>query len=164
MNYHNITKDDMLNGEGIRVVLWVAGCIHNCPSCHNPITHDVDGGIDFDEAAKEELFFELKKDYVEGITLSGGDPLHEKNRDTILNLCMEIKEKFPNKNIWLYTGYTYDQIKDLDILNYIDILCDGRFVLNLANVSNPWVGSTNQRVIDVNKTKSVGNIVLKDKR
>lgn len=78
MRYHNITKDDMLNGEGLRTVLWVAGCSHNCPQCHNPVTWDINGGLAFDEAAKEELFEELKKDYISGVTFSGGDPLHEK--------------------------------------------------------------------------------------
>ncbi len=161
MNYHNITKDDMLNGEGIRVVLWVAGCTHKCPECHNPITHDINGGIPFDDMAKEEIFVELRKDYVEGITFSGGDPLHIDNRQTILSLAREIRTKFPGKDIWLYTGYTYEQIKDLEILNYIDVLCDGRFMIELMKESYPWVGSTNQRVIDIKKTKKENKIILK---
>ena len=97
MRYHNITKDDMLNGEGLRVVLWVAGCSHNCPECHNPVTWDIRGGIPFDQAAKDELFEELQKDYVSGVTLSGGDPLHPDNREETGRLIDEICDRFPGK-------------------------------------------------------------------
>ncbi len=105
MRYHNITKDDMLNGDGLRVCLWVAGCTHACKDCHNPITWDICGGIEFDEAAKQELFETLAKPYISGITLTGGDPLHPQNREPIGALVREIREKFPNKTIWLYTGF-----------------------------------------------------------
>ena len=108
MRYHNITKDDMLNGEGLRVVLWVAGCSHNCPECHNPVTWDIRGGIPFDQAAKDELFEELQKDYVSGVTLSGGDPLHPDNREETGRLIDEICDRFPGKTIWLYTGYDWE--------------------------------------------------------
>ena len=100
MRYHNITKDDMLNGDGLRVVLWVAGCEHHCPNCQNPVTWDINGGLEFDEAAKKEIFDELEKNYVSGITFSGGDPLHTQNRKDVGALIEEIKEKFPNKTIW----------------------------------------------------------------
>ena len=95
MRYHNITKDDMLNGDGLRVVLWTSGCNHNCKECHNPITWDIRGGIPFDQAAKDELFEELEKPYVSGVTLSGGDPLHPDNREDISSLIDEICERFP---------------------------------------------------------------------
>ena len=98
MRYHNITKDDMLNGDGLRVVLWVSGCTHACPECHNPVTWDINGGLPFDEAAKKELFAELAKPYVSGVTLSGGDPLIPQNVDDVSALIDEIKEKFPQKN------------------------------------------------------------------
>lgn len=147
MNYHNITKDDMLNGEGLRVVLWVAGCEHHCKGCHNPITWDENGGLLFDKAAKQEIFEELKKDYVSGITFSGGDPLHIKNRTDITVLAKEIKEIFPSKTIWLYTGYTYEAVKDLEIISYLDVLVDGKFVKELADVNYHWAGSTNQKII-----------------
>lgn len=98
MNYHNITKDDMLNGDGLRVVLWVAGCTHRCPSCHNPETWDVFGGIPFDAAARRELWEELRKDYVSGITFSGGDPLHPENIKEVEKLARECKTQFPEKN------------------------------------------------------------------
>ncbi len=110
MNYHNITKDDMLNGNGLRVVLWTAGCTHKCEGCHNKVTWDACGGVRFDESAKEELFQELRKDYVSGITFSGGDPMHDANVDTIVELAREIRKEFPKKNIWVYSGYKLEQI------------------------------------------------------
>ena len=122
MQYHNITKDDMLNGDGLRVVLWVAGCGHACPGCHNPITWDAEGGLLFDQAAKDELFTELGKDYISGITFSGGDPLFPGNREEISELCREIRQKFPDKTIWLYTGYRWEEIKWLPFLDQIDVL------------------------------------------
>lgn len=160
MRYHNITKDDMLNGSGLRVVLWVAGCGHHCPGCHNPITHDPNGGVPFDDAAKEELFNELKKDYVSGITFSGGDPLHPLNVNEIGELVAEINAKFPNKTKWLYTGYTYEQISGLPFIGMLDVICDGRFEIDKFDPKIHWVGSSNQRVIDVKATKREGRIVL----
>ena len=111
MRYHNITKDDMLNGDGLRVVLWVAGCSHCCKDCHNPVTWDPNGGLYFDESAKAELFEELKKDYVSGITFSGGDPLHIANVNDVTELSKEIRETFPEKTIWLYTGSTWEEVR-----------------------------------------------------
>lgn len=155
MNYHNIKHEDMLNGEGIRVTLFVSGCSHNCPGCHNPETHPVDSGIPFDDNALNEIYNELDKDYIAGITFSGGDPLNVHNRDTILELCRDIKDKYPNKNIWLYTGYNYDYISSNyhQILNYIDVLVDGKFVRKLKDSNLKWRGSTNQRVIDIKKMR-----------
>ena len=160
MRYHNITKDDLLNGSGIRVVLWVAGCGHHCPECHNPITHDPKGGIPFDDAAKEELFAELRKDYVSGITFSGGDPLHPINVNEIGELVAEINAMFPNKTKWLYTGYTYEQISSLPFISMLDVVCDGRFEVDKFDPKIHWVGSSNQRVIDIKATKREGRIVL----
>lgn len=155
MNYYNIKHEDMLNGEGIRVTLFVSGCSHNCPGCHNPETHPVDSGIPFDDNALNEIYNELDKDYIAGITFSGGDPLNIHNRDTILKLCRDIKDKYPNKNIWLYTGYSYDYISSnyYQILNYIDVLVDGKFVRKLKDSNLKWRGSTNQRVIDIKKMR-----------
>ncbi len=152
MRYHNITKEDMLNGDGLRVVLWLSGCEHCCKNCHNPITWDIDGGIPFDDAAKEELFEAIDKDYISGMTFSGGDPLHPQNRDEVFRLSEELKEKFPDKTIWLYTGYLWDEFKDNPYLKYIDVFVDGEFVEDLKDAQIHWVGSSNQRVIDVKKT------------
>ena len=119
MRYHNITKDDMLNGDGLRVVLWVAGCSHCCKECHNPITWDPNGGLEFDEAAKQEIFDELEKDYIHGITFSGGDPLHMANAYDVTQLAKEIRKKYPNKSIWLYTGAKWEEVKNMKIVKYL---------------------------------------------
>ena len=116
MRYHNITKDDMLNGDGLRVVLWVAGCEHHCKDCQNPVTWDINGGIVFDENAKQEIFNELEKPYISGITFSGGDPLHIKNREDVGMLINEISKKFPSKTIWVYTGYEWNDVKNLKFM------------------------------------------------
>lgn len=160
MKYHNITHDDMSNGTGLRVCLWVSGCTHACIGCHNPITHDINSGIVFDNLAKEELFDQLKEDYIDGITLTGGDPLHPKNREDITKLSKEIKELFPHKTIWLYTGFLYEKVKDLEIINYLDVICDSKFDINKRGKSLKWVGSTNQRVIDVKKSNKENKIIL----
>ena len=160
MRYHNITKDDMLNGDGLRTVLWVAGCSHGCKNCHNPITWDICGGIPFDEAAKKELFAALEPDYISGITFSGGDPLHMQNRGEVGELIKEIHETYPNKTIWVYTGYTWEEVKDLPYLKYADVLVDGEFVEELKDEKLHWKGSANQRVIDIKKTLEIGEIVL----
>lgn len=160
MNYHNITKCDLKNGEGIRVVLWVSHCEHYCTNCHNPQTWNEESGILFDEYAKNEIFEELEKDYVSGLTLSGGDPLSTINREEILQLLKDVKKFYPNKNIWCYTGYNYEEIKDLEHLNYIDVLVDGRFVESLSIPTPMWRGSYNQRVIDIKETLTKNKISL----
>ena len=152
MNYHNITHCDMLNGHGIRVTLWVAGCEHRCNNCQNPFTWDVHGGIPFDKDAYDEICEDLKQDYCAGLTLSGGDPMHTDNRETILKLCQNIKTQFPQKTIWMYTGYTFEEVKTSPILQYIDVLVDGEYIEELRDIEAQWVGSTNQRIIDVKET------------
>ena len=163
MHYHNITKDDMLNGDGLRVVLWVAGCAHACPGCHNPETWEADSGIPFDQAAKDELFAELEKDYISGVTFSGGDPLFPGNRETVGALCREIRQRFPDKTIWIYTGYRWEQISELAILDTVDVLVDGRFEQALSDTALHWRGSANQRLIDVQRTHAAHEIILLDK-
>lgn len=152
MRYHNITKDDMLNGDGLRVVLWVAGCSHCCKECHNPLTWDPDGGLPFDEKAKREIFEQLDKPYISGITFSGGDPLHAANRMEVRDLMAEIKEKYPGKTIWLYTGDSWENIYHCSLMKYVDVLVDGEFQAEHKDVKLLWKGSSNQRVIDVQKS------------
>lgn len=149
MNYHNITKEDMLNGDGLRVVLWVAGCNHQCKGCHNPITWDENGGLPFDKEAEDELFEALDKPHIDGITFSGGDPLFPANRSEVLRLVKKTREKFPQKTIWLYTGYKWNDVKDLDGIELVDVLVDGEFVEELKDNNLHWVGSANQRVLNV---------------
>lgn len=152
MRYHNITKDDMLNGDGLRAVLWLSGCEHKCKNCQNPITWDICGGLLFDEAAKEELFEALEPDYISGITFSGGDPLHIQNREEVGRLIEEIHNKFPEKTIWVYTGYLWKDVKELWFMKYVDVLVDGPFVEELKDVTLHWKGSSNQRVINAKDT------------
>lgn len=152
MRYHNITKDDMLNGDGLRVVLWVSGCSHCCKGCQNPITWDVNGGVLFDDAAKQEIFDQLDKPYISGITFSGGDPLHSANRMDVRALMAEIREKYPDKTIWLYTGDVWENVMHYPMMRYVDVLVDGEFMLEKRDVKLMWKGSSNQRVIDVQKS------------
>ncbi|MCL2865866.1 MAG: anaerobic ribonucleoside-triphosphate reductase activating protein [Lachnospiraceae bacterium] len=160
MKYHNITKDDMLNGDGLRVVFWVSGCEHACTGCHNVCTWDENSGLDYDEAVKAELFKQLEKDYISGITFTGGDPLFQANCQPICALAKEIKEKFPHKTQWLYTGDMWEDIQNWQGLLYIDVLVDGPFVLAEKNATLHWRGSANQRVIDVKKSLRTAEIVL----
>ena len=160
MRYHNITKDDMLNGDGLRVVLWVAGCGHHCRECQNPITWDPDGGILFDGEAREEIFEQLEKDYTAGITFSGGDPLHEANLKEVTALAKEIRSRYPKKTIWLYTGYLWEEIREGEIMKYLDVLVDGRFEPEKKDLTLKWKGSYNQRVINVPKSLELGQVVL----
>ena len=160
MNYHNITKDDMLNGDGLRVVLWVSGCTHCCDGCQNPETWEVSSGIEFDEDAKKELFEALEPDYISGITFSGGDPLHPFNRAEVLEIAKELKEKMPEKTVWLYTGFNWEDIQDCEEIKQCDVIAEGRFVEELLDNNLHWVGSSNQRVIDVQETYETGKIVL----
>ncbi len=160
MRYHNITKDDMVNGDGLRVVLWVAGCTHCCKECQNPITWDICGGIPFDDEAKQEIFTELDKCYVSGITFSGGDPLHPQNREWVTKLSQEIKEKYPNKTQWLYTGFTWDKVCDLEIMKTLDVVIDGKFEIEHKDEKIKWRGSPNQNVIDVQNSLRTGTIIF----
>ena len=147
MNYHDITKCDMLNGNGLRVVLWVSGCSHHCKGCQNPQTWDKNSGIPFDKQAEDELFEALQPDYISGLTFSGGDPLYIANRVEVTKLAKKCKEQYPNKTIWLYTGYKYEEIKHLPIIEYLDVIVDGEFIEELKDNTLHWCGSSNQRVI-----------------
>lgn len=163
MNYHNITTDDMNNGSGLRVVLWLSGCEHYCKECQNPQTWDDTSGILFDQNAKEELYEKLNKPYISGLTLSGGDPLYDNNNEEIIELLKDVKQIFPQKNIWLYTGYSYEDIivdsKKLEILQLCDVLVDGKFEKELLDVNYHWAGSTNQRIIDIKESLLTNSIV-----
>ena len=204
MNYHNITYPDMNNGDGLRVVLWLSGCSHHCYNCQNPQTWDANSGIPFDESAKKELFRELDKDYISGLTLTGGDPLFESNLDGVLDLVTEFNKRynfqkfdsanpckigvsedkntdeirlsFPNKTIWLYSGYNYQKImkqllnlatqenynmyKRQQIISQCDVMVDGRYIDSQRDISLKWCGSKNQRVIDIQKSLKQNKIVL----
>lgn len=165
MNYHNITKDDMLNGDGLRVVLWVAGCSHHCKGCQNPVTWDPADGVPFTGETYAELVKELNHDYISGLTLSGGDPLFQYNRTDIITLVELVKQRFPDKTIWCYTGFTWEECFNDEqvrkyILPYIDVLVDGRYIETQRDVNLHWRGSKNQRVIKVQETLKTGVMTL----
>lgn len=183
MNYLQITHEDVCNGDGLRVVLWLSGCSHHCYNCQNPQTWNSDSGIPFDESAKQEIFNELSKDYISGITFSGGDPLHENNLDEVLKLVKQIRISFPEKTIWLYTGFEWNQImnmqvmqpifscKDLEskiqnilkrqeIIKMCDVLVDGEYIDEQKDLTLKFRGSKNQRVIDVKKSLAQNKVVL----
>lgn len=181
MNYHMIRTDDMLNGSGLRVVLFVSGCENFCEGCHNPETWNANSGKEFGDEEISMILKELDNDYISGITISGGDPLYRGNVSDVFKLVSNIKKNYANKTIWLYTGLTWEEIFDSstlcefnpehdliaelrkNILRLCDVVVDGRFVKNLEDVNCPWVGSTNQRVIDVRKTFESDEIVLYNK-
>lgn len=177
MNYHKIEKTSIANGEGIRVVLWVSGCSLHCRGCHNPETWNLNSGRLFDEEAKKELFEALDKPYIQGITFSGGHPLEPENVETILNLIKEIREKFPKKDIWLYTGYELNifnfttKIRGIskhdshhnmmqEVLSLCDIIVDGNFKEEQRDLTLKWRGSRNQRVINAKESLKENKIVL----
>lgn len=171
MNYHKIEKTSIVNGTGIRVVLWVSGCSLHCKGCHNPETWCLNSGKPFDENAKKELFEALEKPYIQGITFSGGHPLESENLNEIYELVVEIKEKYLNKDIWLYTGYHFDDIinnplRDMyatlrrRIVEMCDVVVDGEYVDELRNITLKWRGSENQRVIDVKTSLKQKKVVL----
>lgn len=160
MRYHNITHDDMLNGDGLRVVLWVAGCDHCCKGCQNPSTWDPEGGLLFDDAAKQEIFEQLDKSYISGLTFSGGDPLFSSNRAAVRQLAEEVRAKYPDKTIWLYTGFTWEAVRNDPVMQYVDVLVDGEFQQETFDANLLWKGSANQRVIDVPESLKQENVVL----
>lgn len=151
MKYINITHPDINNGTGCRVTLWIPGCTHNCPGCHNAWTSHYNIGKEFDENAKELIYNELSKPYIDGLTISGGDPL-DQNLGTLADLrefLVTIKDRFPTKTIWLYTGYYLDDLNDwqLEVVNLCDVIVDGPFIKELADKSLAFRGSSNQKII-----------------
>lgn len=159
MKYLNILDCDIIDGDGVRVTLFVSGCSHRCKGCHNPESWDAFGGKEFTEETIERIEKLLDRDFVDGLTLSGGDPLFFQNRSEITKLCKRIKEKFPQKTIWLYTGYEYEEVKTLEVFDYVDVVVDGPFKIDLRDVSLAFRGSPNQRIIDIKKTKELNRIV-----
>ena len=160
MNYMDITKADVLNGIGFRAVLWCSGCSLNCYNCHNPETHNPQSGKKWTLDSEKELFDALDHDYILGITFSGGNPLEYYNIEQITNIAKKIKKLYTEKTQWLYTGYLWEQIKDLEIMKYIDVVVDGPYIDELKNITLKWRGSSNQRVIDVQKSLKTGEVVL----
>ena len=164
MNYEKIDKCSVSNGVGVRTVLWVSGCDIRCRNCHNPQTWDFDSGIPFTEETMQELLYDLSKPYIKGLTLSGGHPLDPHNAPKVLEIVKRVKMVFPNKDIWIYSGYVWeDIIKDntlKEILKCTDVLVDGAYIDELRNISLAFRGSSNQRIIDVKKTLDSNEVIL----
>ncbi|MBQ8218210.1 MAG: anaerobic ribonucleoside-triphosphate reductase activating protein [Bacilli bacterium] len=148
MNYMKIYKTSLADGEGWRTVLFVSGCHHHCKDCHNKEAWNPNAGYPFTQEVKEMLF-DCITDQIDGLTLSGGDPLHKKNIAEVTALCKEFKDRFPNKTIWLYTGNLYRDSKDLEVMKYVDVVVDGEFRIDLKDTTLAFRGSSNQRIIDV---------------
>lgn len=161
MNFIKLTKFDTANGVGIREVLWVAGCEHHCQGCHNPTTWDRRCGIEFTADTAREILDDLSAPYRHGITFSGGDPLAPYNREAIFGLAVLIRKIYGmEKTIWCYTGYDWEEIKEWTQLGVFDVVVDGKFILDQRNISLPYCGSSNQRVIDVQQSLQKNTIVL----
>ena len=172
MNFATIKKRDIADGPGVRVSLFVSGCTHRCEGCFNEIAWDFDYGAPFTGAVQQELLEALAPDYVQGLTLLGGEPFEPQNQRALLPFLKRVREVFPKKNIWCYSGYTLEQLQGEsrarcevtdEMLSMLDVLVDGRFVLAKKNIRLRFRGSENQRLIDMNKTRETGEIVLWDK-
>lgn len=160
MNYLKIDKCSTSNGIGCRVVIWVSGCNHHCKNCQNPQTWNKDSGIPFDLDTIFEICNQLDKPYISGITFSGGDPLLPDNREIIQAISTLVKFYYPAKTQWLYTGYKWEEVKDLEIIKYLDVIVDGKYVDSQRDVTLAWRGSSNQRVIDVQKSLADNTVRL----
>lgn len=162
MRYHKISEWDTANGVGIGIVLWVSGCEHHCEGCHNYSTWDASSGSPFTDEVLSLLLKKMEHPHVSRLTLSGGDPLAPYNREESLRIAKEVKKRYPLKKIWCYTGYEYEQIKDLAIMKYIDVLVDGKYEKDKRSLNLSWCGSSNQKVIDIVATRLSDSVVLLD--
>ena len=172
MYYCNLKKNDIANGEGIRTTLFVSGCRNKCKDCFQPETWSFTYGKPFDEACAEEVLKTFESAFVNGLTLLGGEPMEPENQRDLLPFLREFKRRFPNKTLWLYTGNLYEELtagegnhyKSIEVtdelLSYVDILVDGRFETEKKSLGLRFRGSSNQRIIDMNKTRENGEIVI----
>ena len=163
MRYNKIRKMDISNGPGVRVSIFMQGCCFKCKNCFNPETHDFNGGKEFDDSTIEKVLELCNNDYIEGLSILGGEPMHPKNIEGTTKLAKAFKEKYQNKNLWVWSGFLFDKdLKDKEVLKYLDVLVDGQYVDELHNPTLKWRGSENQRVIDVQKSLQKNKIVLVD--
>ena len=160
MRYNKIRKMDISNGPGVRVSIFMQGCTFNCKNCFNPETHDFKGGEEFTDETIQEVLDLCDKEFITGLSILGGEPMHPLNIKGTIKLAKAFKERYPDKTIWSWSGFLIDNIVDKEILNYLDVLVDGQYVDELHNPTLKWCGSENQRVIDVKKTLKKGEVVL----
>ena len=170
MNYAEIKKTDIANGEGVRVSLFVSGCRRHCKNCFNKVTWDFSYGKPFTQDVQNELLEALAPDYIAGLTLLGGDPMEPENQRALLPFVRRVREELPQKTIWCYTGYTYrdgaieEEQANCEVtrqfISLLDVLVDGRFVEELKDIRLVFRGSSNQRVIDIQRSIESGSVVL----
>ena len=164
MRYNKIRKMDISNGPGVRVSIFVQGCSFNCKNCFNPETHDFNKGKEFTYDTINKLLELSDKEYIDGLSILGGEPLHEFNILGTIKLAKAFKEKFPDKTIWVWTGFLFENVINKDIFKYIDVLVDGRFEEEHKDIRLKYCGSTNQRVIDIQQSLKKNKVILYEKR
>ena len=161
MRYNKIRKMDIANGPGVRVSIFFQGCAFHCKNCFNPETWDLLGGKEFGEEQIEEILKLAEGDHITGLSILGGEPMHPKNIEATTMLAKRFKEKYPNKTIWAWSGFLFDEyVHDKEVAKYLDVIVDGQFKYELKNPTLKWCGSENQRVIDVQKSLKEGQVVL----
>lgn len=162
MRYAQIREIDVANGPGIRVSLYTQGCRRHCPFCFNEETWDFNGGLPFTEKEEDAIITLVNKPHIAGLTILGGEPMEKESRPAILHLLKRVRKECPNKNIWLYSSFLYEDFKNFDepILDYVDVLVDGMFINYLKDPHLRFRGSSNQRLINIPETKAKGEIVL----
>lgn len=161
MKYNKIRKMDIADGPGVRVSVFMQGCDFHCKNCFNSETWDFSGGEEFTDETIEKVLSLCSKDYIEGLSILGGEPMHPNNIDGTTKLAKAFKEKFPQKTLWAWSGFKYDKyIKDKEVAKYLDVLVDGQYVDELHDPTLKWRGSSNQRVIDVQKSRKENKIIL----
>ncbi len=160
MHYNTIRKMDISNGPGVRVSIFMQGCVFHCKNCFNPETWDFNNGKEFNDEVINHVLDLCNQSYIKGLSILGGEPMHPKNIEGTTKLAKAFKERFPEKNLWCWSGYSFDELKDKEILKYADVLVDGRYVDDLHNPLLKWRGSSNQRVIDVQKSLKQNKVVL----
>lgn len=160
MKYNIIRKMDISNGPGVRVSIFMQGCSFHCKNCFNKETWDFDSGKEFNKNTIDEVLNLCNQDYVKGLSILGGEPMHPKNIEGTTKLAKAFKEKYPDKNIWVWSGFRFDEdLKDKEVLNYIDVLVDGQYKDELHDFTLKWRGSSNQRVIDVKQSLKENKVI-----
>ena len=160
MRYNKIRKMDISNGPGVRVSIFMQGCHFHCKDCFNAETWDFKGGKEYTDDTINRVLELCENEYIVGLSILGGEPMHPKNIEGTTKLAKEFKEKFPNKNLWVWTGFLFEDIKNNEVFNYIDVLIDGQFKTELFDPTLRWKGSSNQRVIDVKKSLKQNKVVI----
>lgn len=159
MRYAHIDNYNIENGPGTRVVLWTQGCPHHCPGCHNPHTWSDKAGKEFGEEEMQKILAYLVQYFKKDFSVLGGEPLAPYNRDGVKDVCKRVKEALPETNIWLWTGYEWDEVKHLSVMDYVDVVVDGKFIEELKDKDLQYRGSSNQRVIDVKASLREGKLI-----